>query len=83
MEESLVFESAKDFDSIARFSLVCDELCGGECFADVDAVSPPAGVLVFRPASLTQSSDDELVDFATVVVAIGSELDKVESYCRS
>ena len=59
---TLVLEIDKDSDSILRFERVRDE--GGivENLGGELSVGPPAGVLVPRPASLTQSSSEELID---------------------
>ena len=61
-EVTLVLEIDKDSDSVRRFERVRDEggiveNVGGEL-----SVGPPAGVLVPRSASLTQSSSEELID---------------------
>ena len=73
----LVLESDKDADSILRFDLVCDEMGGGVCLVNCQPVPSPARVLVFRPASLTQSSADEFVD-VRAVVAIGFDVEGAE-----
>jgi hypothetical protein len=59
---TLVLEVEEDSDSILRFERVRAE--GGivEGMCDVFAVDPPTRVLVPRPASLTQSSREELLD---------------------
>jgi hypothetical protein len=77
LEVSLVLELVEDAGSISRFGLVCDAVGDSVCFVDGQAVSPPAIVLVFRPASSKQSSLDEFADFATVV-PVGLNSDSVE-----
>ena len=74
---ALILESDKDADARSRFDLVCDEMGGGVCLVNWQPVPSPARVLVFRPASLTQSSADEFVDVGAVV-AIGFDVEGAE-----
>jgi hypothetical protein len=70
---TLVLEVEEDSDPILRFELVRAEggIVEGRC--DVFAVGPPPRVLVPRPASLAQSSREELVDIRAAV-SIGLDM---------
>ena len=74
---TLVLEIDKDSGSILRFESVREE--GGfiEGIDGAFAVGPPTRVLVPRPASMTQSSREELVD-VRAAVSIGLDMVGVE-----
>ena len=77
LEVALILKSDEDADSISCFDLVCDEMGSGVCLVNWQPVPSPVRVLVFRPASLTQSSADEFVD-VRAVVAIGFDVEGAE-----
>jgi hypothetical protein len=70
LEVTLEFESDENADSILRFEIVCDEVGIVGCFSDGFAVASPTRVLVFCPASSTQSSREVFVDIRAVVAIV-------------
>ena len=70
LEVALILESDKDADSVLRIDLICDEMGSGVYLVNWQLVSSPARVLVFRPASSTQSSADDFIDVRAVVAIV-------------
>jgi hypothetical protein len=68
LEVTLVLESDENTKSVVRFELSRDKEEGVVvCFEEGFAVASPTPVLLFRPASSTQSSREVFVDVRAVV----------------
>jgi hypothetical protein len=83
VEVTLVLEIEKDSDSVLRFKRVCEE--GGliEGIACAFVIGPPTRVLVPRPASLTQSSCEELVDICATVSIVLDLVGAEVVFCKT
>jgi hypothetical protein len=83
-EVSLELESEKDPDPILSFEVVVRNEVGIFRFGMMEwfVCASPAGVLVFCPASLTESSFKEFVD-VWVAVAMGIDVDGAERWDRT
>jgi hypothetical protein len=70
LEVPLVLESDEDANSILRFKLCCDGVAFGTGFKERFAGASPTRVLMFRPASSSQPTTEELVDVRSVMVIV-------------
>ena len=70
LEVTLVLESDENTKSVVRFELSRDKEGVVVCFKEGFAVASPTRVLVFRPASSTQSSREVFVDVRAVVAIV-------------